>query len=76
MQNRIWAWSSAAMGAAILVLLFFYGIEYGTWLDEAGRLSTSPPTFLLPFTIGGLGGVIMIGGLVVGLSGLNSDPRG
>jgi hypothetical protein len=64
------------MGAIILILLFMYGIEYGTWVDEAGRLDTAPPSFLLPFAIGGLGGVIMIGGLVIGLSGLNSDSHG
>ena len=76
MRNKIWAWASAAMGAIILILLFMYGIEYGTWVDEAGRLDTAPPSFLLPFAIGGLGGVIMIGGLVIGLSGLNSDSHG
>ncbi|MBH0109974.1 hypothetical protein I6E81_07325 [Salinibacterium sp. NG22] len=73
MRNRIWAVTSGLLGAAILVLLFFYGIEYGTWIDEAGPLTTSPPTFLLPFAIGGIAGILMIGGFAVSLSGLNTE---
>ncbi|WP_165384947.1 hypothetical protein [Cryobacterium sp. SO1] len=45
-------------------MLILFGTEYGTWLDEAGRLETSPPSFVLPFVIGGLGAVLVLGGLV------------
>ncbi|MGO4783942.1 hypothetical protein [Cryobacterium sp. W22_MBD10_FK3] len=49
-------------------MLSFYGTEYGTWLDEAGKLETSPPSFVLPFVIGGLGAFLVLGGLVTALS--------
>jgi hypothetical protein len=68
MQGRVWSSLSAAIGAAILSVLFFYGTEYGTWLDEAGRLDTPPPILALPFIVGGLGLLLLIGGLVVTLS--------
>jgi hypothetical protein len=68
---------SAATGLAVLVLLAFYCIEYGTWLDEAGPLRASPPTFILPFALGGLGVVLLIGGLIVGIAGTTqlAQPR-
>ena len=75
MRNRIWAVTTGLLGAAILVVLFFYGIQYGTWVDEAGPLNAAPPSFLLPFIVGGIAGVIMIGGFVVSLSGLNDESR-
>jgi hypothetical protein len=64
MRGRIWSLVSAAIGLVILVVLFLFGTEYGTWLDEAGKLETSPPSFVLPFVIGGLGAVLVLGGLV------------
>ncbi len=69
MQGTIWGWISAAIGLAVLVLLFFYGIDYGTWVDEAGPLRSSPPAFILPFAVGGLGVVLSIGGFCVGVAG-------
>lgn len=49
-----------------------YGTEYGTWIDEAGSLSVEPPTFILPFAIGGLGFVLLIGGVIAGSKGMPS----
>ena len=64
MLGRIWSLVSAGVGLAILVVLAMYGTEYGTWVDEAGRLDTPPPTFILPFVIGALALVLFLGGLV------------
>ncbi|BCW08333.1 hypothetical protein [Arthrobacter sp. NtRootA1] len=75
MRGTVWAWASALIGAAILVLIFFYGTEYGTWVDEAGPLSVEPPTFILPFAIGGLGFVLLIGGVIAGSTGMLSAER-
>lgn len=66
MREIIWGWLTAAIGMVVLVLLAFYGIEYGTWVDEAGPLQTAPPTFIIPFAIGGLGMVLLFGGFIVG----------
>lgn len=63
MRGRIWSLISAGIGAVILVLLALYGTEYGTWVDEAGRLPTSPPSFVLPFAVGALAAVLLIGGV-------------
>ncbi|MFD3448659.1 hypothetical protein ACFDTO_29090 [Microbacteriaceae bacterium 4G12] len=71
---------SAVIGAAILVVLYLYGMEYGTWLDEAGPLAVAPPSFLLPFVLGALGLVLFVGGLVLTLAGpgspADSDDEG
>lgn len=72
MRGNVWAWARALIGAAIVVLIFFYGTEYGTWIDEAGSLSVEPPTFILPFAIGGLGFVLLIGGVIAGSKGMPS----
>jgi hypothetical protein len=64
MLGRIWSFVSAGIGLAIHVVLAMYGTEYGTWVDEAGRLDTPPPTFILPFVIGALALVLFVGGLV------------
>jgi hypothetical protein len=75
MRGTIWGWLTAAIGLAVLVLLVFYGTEYGTWVDEAGFLRPAPPTFDLPFAIGGLGVVLFIGGSVVGMTGGYSPSK-
>ena len=67
MREIIWGWLTSAIGLAVLILLFFYGMQSGTWLDEVGPLRLSPPTFVIPFAIGGLGLVLFLGGLVIGL---------
>ncbi|SEE85947.1 hypothetical protein SAMN04489740_2818 [Arthrobacter alpinus] len=67
MREIIWGWLSSALGLAVLVLLFVYGMQSGTWLDEVGSLRVSPPTFMVPFAIGGLGVVLFLGGLIIGL---------
>jgi hypothetical protein len=73
-RGRLWSLLSAAIGAAILVVLFVYGIEFGTFVDEAGQLETPPPSFVLPFVIGGLAVVLLVGGLMA--AGSDSDrPR-
>ena len=72
MRGRIWSSVSAAIGAAILVVLFLYGLQYGTWLDEVGPLAVAPPSFLLPFILGALGLVLFVGGLVLTLGGPGS----
>lgn len=66
MREIIWGWVSSAIGLAVLVLLSVYGAQSGTWLDEAGPLRVSPPTFIIPFAIGGLGGILFLGGLIMG----------
>jgi hypothetical protein len=71
MLGTVWGWITASIGLAVLPLLFVYGYEYGTWVDQAGPLNAAPPTFLLPFAIGGLGVVLVIGGFVVGATGMN-----
>ena len=77
MRGRIWSSVSAAIGAAILIVLVFYGTEYGTWVDDAGMLDTPPPSFVLPFIIGGLGLFLLVGGLVVTLGSVGtSSPPG
>ncbi|TQO19889.1 hypothetical protein FB472_1490 [Rhodoglobus vestalii] len=68
MREIIWGWLTAAIGLAILVVIFFYGIEFGTWVDEAGSLRSAPPTFILPFVVAGLGLVLFVGGFSVGAS--------
>jgi hypothetical protein len=68
MLGTVWGWVTASIGLAIVALLFVYGYEYGIWLDEVGPLTVAPPTFLLPFAIGGLGVVLLIGGFVVGVT--------
>lgn len=64
MRGRIWNLVSAGIGAAILVILFAYGMEYGTWIDEAGRLAASPPSFVLLFAVGALAAILLVGGVV------------
>lgn len=67
MREIIWGWLTSAIGLAILVLLFVYGTQSGTWMDEVGPLPISPPTFVIPFAIGGLGLVLLCGGLIMGV---------
>lgn len=74
MVTRIWGATTAVIGGLILVLLVFYGTEYGTWVDEAGPLSTAPPTFILPFVIGAMAGVLLVGGTIVALVGPRAAP--
>jgi hypothetical protein len=64
MAARVWALATAIIGVLILVILAAFGTEYGTWVDEAGPLPTAPPTFVLPFLVGGLALVLVVGGLV------------
>lgn len=67
MREIIWGWLTSAIGLAVLVLLFVYGMQSGAWLDEVGPLRLPPPTFMIPFAIGGLGVVLFLGGLIIGL---------
>lgn len=69
MVTRIWGAASAAIGGLIIVLLVVYGTEYGTWVDEAGPLPTAPPTVVLPFAIGALAAVLLVGGSIVAIVG-------
>jgi hypothetical protein len=62
MRGRLWSLVGAAIGAAILAILFAFGIEYGTWVDEAGQLEVPPPAFVFPFVIGCLAIVLLVGG--------------
>lgn len=75
MRGRIWSLISAGIGAVILVLLALYGTEYGTWVDEAGRLPTSPPSFVLPFAVGALAAVLLIGGVFTAGDARSRAPR-
>ncbi len=75
MREIIWGWISSALGLAILVLLFVYVMQSGTWLDEVGPLRLSPPTFMIPFAIGGLGLVLFLGGLIIGLAATGERAR-
>ena len=75
MREIIWGWLTAAIGLVVLVLLALYGIEVGTWIDEAGPLQTAPPTFIIPFAIGGLGLVLLVGGFIVGVAATAKDVQ-
>lgn len=74
-MRSVWGWVSAAVGIAILGLLVAYGTEYGTWVDAAGMLPIPPPTFVIPFAIGGLALILVIGGLVSAFSALAARTR-
>jgi hypothetical protein len=76
MRGRLWSLVGAAIGAAILAILFAFGIEYGTWVDEAGQLEVPPPAFVFPFVIGCLAIVLLVGGLMASASssGTSTDP--
>lgn len=75
MRANIWGLTTAAIGAAIIVLLVVYGAEYGTYLDEMSPYMTdtdgaapSAPTIVLPAVIGFLAVGLLIGGLMNGLT--------
>jgi hypothetical protein len=75
MSGRIWGGVSAGIGVVILAVLVVYGTEYGTWVDEAGPLDPGPPTFILPFVIGALGLVLLVGGSVIAIVGARGSAR-
>lgn len=75
MRANIWGLTTAAIGAAIIVLLVVYGTEYGTYLDEMSPYisdtdgaAPTAPTIVLPAVIGLLAVGLLIGGLMNGLT--------
>ncbi len=71
----MWGLTTAAIGAAIIVLLVIYGTEYGTYLDEIGpdvdqahEAAPAAPTIVFPAVIGFLAVGLLVGGLMNGVS--------
>lgn len=68
MIQRIWAGTSAAIGAAIVVMLVIHGTALGTWVDEAGISDPTMPSMLLPIAVTFLGAVLLVGGVIALMS--------
>lgn len=73
---RAWAWVTAVLGLAVVVLTYIDGAILGVWADEHPEASQSLPGDLLPFVVAGIGVVLLVGGIVVGTHAPRRGTRG
>ncbi|RKR73012.1 hypothetical protein [Frondihabitans australicus] len=69
MLMRVWAWISAGLGLAIMVMTYIDGAIVGVWADEHQTAAETYPDDVLPFFVAGIGFVLLVGGHAVALAG-------